>query len=152
MGCSKEALRIILWMWVRAQLRRGLCMRSANILITCCGCQPPAASHELPFFPCCRSWVITWLFNCIFVAITLISFTQLWEASSIYLPTSGQNIYSDRTWRAPMASCILSALLVIGYDIMSCVTLIKCVLPQEIAWLPACHSTVNHLHQTGPWC
>ena len=125
MGCSKEALRIVLWMWVRAQLRRGLCMWSANILITCCGCQLLLPhTHAMP---CCRSWVITWLFNCIFVAITLISFTQLWEASSIYLPTSGQNVYSDRTWRAPMASCILSALLVIGYDVMSCVTLIKCV-------------------------
>ncbi len=47
------------------------------------------------------------------------------QASAVYLVQQGSNIYTDKTWRAPMATCILSSLLVIAYDIMSCITLVK---------------------------
>ncbi|GAX80171.1 hypothetical protein CEUSTIGMA_g7609.t1 [Chlamydomonas eustigma] len=83
MACSKEALRILLWM----------------------------------------SWATQWLLSSIFVGLTLTSFSRLSEASSLYL--SNTNLFTDKSWRAPMSACLLSSLLVLGFDIMSCVTLIK---------------------------
>ncbi len=47
------------------------------------------------------------------------------QASSLYMAVSGANVWSNQTWRAPMSACILSALLVLGFNLFSCVTLIK---------------------------
>ena len=38
-----------------------------------------------------------------------------------------QDLVKNKIWRAPLAACLLSALLVIGFDLLSCVMLIKWV-------------------------
>jgi len=70
------------------------------------------------------TWVTQWLLNSIYIVLTFVTFTKLWEASSAYLPGT-DNFWNQKSWRAPMASCMLGGLLVIGFDLMSCVTLIK---------------------------
>ena len=47
------------------------------------------------------------------------------QASSLYMAVSGANPWTNQTWRAPMSACLLSSLLVIGFTLMSCVTLVK---------------------------
>eukprot|EP00798_Chlamydomonas_sp_ICE-L_P021616 gene21616-28616_t len=69
-------------------------------------------------------WVTQWLISSIYVALALITFAKLWEASAeVFVDTA--DLVKNKIWRAPMASCLLSALLVIGFDLMSCITLIK---------------------------
>lgn len=84
-----------------------------------------AGSRECLRITLWMTFVAQWLFNLIYVALALASFAQLTQASNAVVASGGTALIVDRSWRAPLATCILSSLLVIGFDLMSCITLIK---------------------------
>lgn len=57
--------------------------------------------------------------------LTLLSLHARMQASNAVVASGGTALIVDRSWRAPLATCILSSLLVIGFDLMSCITLVK---------------------------
>lgn len=69
-------------------------------------------------------WVTQWLISSIYVALALITFAKLMQASSEIFVSEG-DMLKNKIWRAPLAACLLSALLVVGFDLLSCVMLIK---------------------------
>mmetsp|Transcript_4537 Transcript_4537/g.7717 ORF Transcript_4537/g.7717 Transcript_4537/m.7717 type:complete len:333 (-) Transcript_4537:930-1928(-) len=69
-------------------------------------------------------WVTVWLLTSIYVLLAVITFAQLWQAAS-ELSYGLKDITHNKIWRAPLASLVLSALLTFGFNMTSCVTLIK---------------------------
>ncbi|KAL6747760.1 hypothetical protein V8C86DRAFT_2899110 [Haematococcus lacustris] len=69
-------------------------------------------------------WVTVWLITSIYVALSVITFGKLWQAASEF-SYGPKDLAKSKIWRAPLTSLVLGSLLTFGFNLMSCVTLIK---------------------------
>jgi len=70
------------------------------------------------------SWVTVWLITSIYVALAVAVFSKLVQAAN-NLALNAEQVVMNKMWRAPLSALSLSALLVFGFNFMSCITLIK---------------------------
>ncbi|GIL69805.1 hypothetical protein Vretimale_10147 [Volvox reticuliferus] len=85
-----------------------------------CGCSKEAFRIIL-----WMSWVTNMIVTTIYYLLSAVTFYKLLDASQ-QSGTLSQTLRTiDRFWRAPLASCLLGALLVFGFNIFSCCILIK---------------------------
>ncbi|GIL62966.1 hypothetical protein Vafri_17133 [Volvox africanus] len=85
-----------------------------------CGCSKEAFRIIL-----WMSWVTNMIVTTIYYLLSAVTFYKLLNASQQSGNFSETLRTLDRFWRAPLASCLLGALLVFGFNIFSCCILLK---------------------------
>ncbi|GLI62517.1 hypothetical protein VaNZ11_005173 [Volvox africanus] len=85
-----------------------------------CGCSKEAFRIIL-----WMSWVTNMIVTTLYYLLSAVTFYKLLNASQQSGNFSETLRTLDRYWRAPLASCLLGALLVFGFNIFSCCILLK---------------------------